>query len=197
MNLKTSDLKIVGRFFYIWLANRQKVTMKTIILKNGLIGGGIVSAFMVYGTVSLMKNPTAFEPNYILGFGGMILSFVFIFIGVYQYRKENDGIIAFSKALTLGVLITLIISTIYVLVWLIEYYNFFPDFIEKYGQFQLEEAQKTITDATELAKKKEEIKQFGELYKNPVMVIMITYTEILPLGLLFTLLAAFIMRKNK
>ena len=99
--------------------------------------------------------------------------------------------------MTLGVLITLIISTIYVLVWLIEYYNFFPDFIEKYGQFQLEEAQKTITDAIELAKKEEEIKQFGELYKNPVMVIMITYTEILPLGLLFTLLAAFIMRKNK
>ena len=89
MNLKTSDLKIVGRFFYIWLANRQKVTMKTIILKNGLIGGGIVSAFMVYGTFSLIKYTAGFEPNYILGFGGMILAFVFIFIGVYQYRKEN------------------------------------------------------------------------------------------------------------
>lgn len=171
--------------------------MKTIILKNGLIGGFIVSAFMVYGTISLMKDPSGFEPNYILGFGGMILAFVFIFVGIYQYRKENDDIIAFGKALTIGTLITLVISTIYVLVWLIEYYNFFPDFIEKYGQFQWEEAQKTITDAAELAEKKEDIKQFGELYQNPVMVIMITYTEILPLGLFFTLFAAFIMRKNK
>ncbi|AWM14593.1 DUF4199 domain-containing protein [Flavobacterium sp. NRK F10] len=169
--------------------------MKTIILKNGLIGGLIVSAFMIYGTVSLMNDPD-FQPNYVLGFGGMILAFLFIFTGVFQYRRENNGTVSFKKALVLGVLIALLISTIYVLIWLIEYYTFFPDFIEKYGQFQLEEAKKTITDPELLAQKEEEIKQFGELYKNPVMVIVITYTEILPLGLVFALIAALVFKKK-
>jgi len=170
--------------------------MKSIILKNGLIGGLIVSAFMIYGTVSLMSN-SDFQPNYILGFGGMILAFVFIFVGIYQYRRDNNNTIDFKSALVVGVLITLVISTIYVLVWLIEYYTFFPDFIEKYNAFQLDEAKKTISNPELLAQKEEEIKQFGELYQNPVMVILITYTEILPLGLFFALLAALILKRSK
>lgn len=167
--------------------------MKNIILKNGIFAGLIVTAFMLYGTISLQKNPKDFEPSYVLGFTGMILAFTFIFIGIKQFRdKINDGYVTFGQGFKVGFLIALFASAIYVGVWLIEYYFFFPDFMERYAEFELSHAK-----PEELAEKTKEMASYKEWYKNPILIILLTFMEILPLGLLITLISALILKRKK
>ena len=48
----------------------------------------------------------------------------------------------------------------------------------------------------ELAKITEEMNSFKEMYKNPIMVILLTYLEILPIGIIFSLVGGLILKKK-
>ena len=41
-----------------------------------------------------------------------------------------------------------------------------------------------------------EMSEFAEMYKNPVYVVLFTYMEILPVGILFSLVTALIMKRK-
>lgn len=164
--------------------------MNNIILKNGLFGGSIVSALLVIMTMYMKANPEK-EVSMMIGFAGMLLSFFFVVKGIKQQREANNGIISFGKAFLTGLLITIIISTIYVLVWLVILYNFFPNFMEHYANMAIEKA-----SPNEVAKVTEEMNSYKEMYKNPIMVILLTYMEILPLGIVFSLVSALILKRK-
>lgn len=170
--------------------------MKKIILTYGLIAGAIVAGFMVYGT-SQMNNPD-FEPSMILGYAGMLIAYVFVFLGVKSYRdKQNGGTLTFGKGLKIGMLISLVAATIYVGVWLVEYYCFFPDFMDKYAAMVMQKMDKASMTAAEIKAQTDEIEMYKELYKNPLWVILLTYAEILiPIGLLVPLISALILKKR-
>jgi len=106
--------------------------MKKNTLIFGSIAGLIVSINMVIMAIKCYNNNiNDFSGSMILGFTSMIIAFSFIFVGIKNYRdKFNNGIINFSKAFKIGALIALIASTLYVIVWLIVFYNFIPDFME-------------------------------------------------------------------
>lgn len=172
--------------------------MKNIVLKNGIIAGIIVSIFMGMSVYFHSKNLEDATLSYILGFTGMFVAFSFTFIGMKQYRDTvNNGSISFGKAITIGLLIALIISTIYVLVWLVELYNFYPDFMEKYSAMEIKNLQSSGLKATELNLKIDEINQMKESYKNPLFVIGMTYFEILPIGIVFSTISALLIKKRK
>lgn len=172
--------------------------MKNIVLKNGIIAGIIVSIFMGMSVYFHSKNLEDATLSYILGFTGMFVAFSFTFVGMKQYRDTvNNGAISFGKAISIGLLIALIISTIYVLVWLVELYNFYPDFMEKYAAMEIKSLQSSGLKATALSQKIEEINKMKESYKNPLFVIGMTYFEILPLGIIFSTIGALIVKKRK
>lgn len=170
--------------------------MKKTVLTYGLIAGLIVTAMMVYSTWMCMRSED-FKPSMVLGYAGMLLAFSFVFIGIKNYRdKHNQGIISFSKAFKIGLYISLIASTLYVVTWLIEYYTFFPDFMDKYTEFVLKDAKADGASDAELGEKAAEMAKFSERYKNPIFVVLITYAEILPLGILISLISAFILKRK-
>lgn len=164
--------------------------MNCIILKNGLFGSIIVSALLVSVTFYMKSNPEK-EVSMMIGFSGMLLSFFYVVKGIKQQREVNNGIISLGKAFLTGLLITIIISTIYVLVWLVILYNFFPNFMEHYANMAIEKA-----SPNEVAKVTVEMNSYKEMYKNPIMVILLTYMEILPLGIVFSLVSALILKRN-
>ena len=170
--------------------------MKRVVLINGIIGGLIVSTLMVLATL-YFKSTGDFENGMIYGYASMILAFIFIFVGVKTFRdKYNNGIISFGKAFTIGILIALIASTFYVVTWLIEYFYVFTDFAEKYATETLAKAKAAGATEAELAKQTAEMAQFNKMYKNPFFNALITYMEILPVGLIVSLISAFLLKKK-
>jgi pheromone shutdown protein TraB len=165
--------------------------MNKIVLKNGLFGSSIVTALLLSVTFYMKANPEK-EVSMFFGFAGMLLAFIFVVLGIKQQRDTNNGFISLGKAFLTGFWITLIISTIYVVVWLIIFYNFFPNFAEHYTDMAIAKA-----SPDEVAKVTEEMNSFKEMYKNPIMVILLTYMEILPLGIVFSLISALILKKKQ
>ena len=170
--------------------------MKKIIIVNGLIAGCIVAA-MFFITMGLYHKNGNFDGGMWVGYASMLLAFSLIFVGIKNYRdKYNAGNISFGKGFTIGLLITLVASTIYVGGWLIDYYCFIPDFAEKYAGSMLDKLKAGGASAAEIAAKTKEMDSFVTMYKNPVMVILFTYVEIVPVGLLITLAAALILKRK-
>ncbi len=172
--------------------------MKKNVLIYGLISGVIISALMAINLV-LCTSSGDFESSMLIGYASMLISFSMIFVGIKNYRdKYNDGVISFGKAFKVGFFITLISSTIYVLVWLIEEHFFFPDFMEKYTAHELSKLQSSGISAAELASETKKLEQAKEWYNNPLLKILMTYVEILPVGVIVSLISALILkRKNK
>jgi len=127
----------------------------------------------------------------------LIVAFSFIFIGIKNFRdKYNNGTISFGKAFKIGLLITLVASTIYVGTWLVDYYLFKPGFIDKYTTCVLKKAETDGASQVELDKKAAEMANFKEMYKNPVFVVLISYAEVFPIGLIISVISALLLKRK-
>lgn len=170
--------------------------MKRNVLIFGLILGAILAGWMVYMVTLLYNNPDL-EANDVLGYAAMIVVFSLTFFGIRNYRnKELDGAISLGKAFQTGALIALLGSTMYVVVWLFYYYLFIPDFLDKYILHVLNEATRNGAAASELAAKTEEMEQFREMYQSPFFVILISYAEVLPVGLVVAFVSSLVLRRK-
>lgn len=166
--------------------------MKKIVLVFGIIIGLVFCAnigFMVYW---MYHNPDL-KGSELVGYAVMVVVFSLIYIGVRNYRnKQLDGFISFGKAFKTGALIALLGSAIYVAAWLFSYYLFVPDFMDIYSDYVL----KNCTPE-DLPAKTKEMADFKELYKNPLFVILITFLEVLPIGLVVALVSALILKRKR
>ncbi|MEO7307221.1 MAG: DUF4199 domain-containing protein [Ferruginibacter sp.] len=170
--------------------------MKKVILVYGIIAGLIVTGMMALSTGYFCAKGD-FEGGMIYGYSAMIIAFSMIFVGVKSFRdKHNGGKINFGKAFKVGFFISLIASTIYVIGWLINYYFFMPDFMDKYAAAMLTKAKSSGISADELTKKTAGMVQMKEWYKNPLFVILMTYVEILPVALVATLISALVLKRT-
>jgi len=170
--------------------------MKKNVIVFGLIAGVIASVLMVISMVRCSSDAN-FEHSMLIGYASMVVAFSFIFVGIKNYRdKYNNGLITFGKAFKTGLYISLIASTMYVITWLVDYYVFIPDFMDKYVAHMLKEAKDSGASAAELAKQAKELAYNQQLYKNPIMVVLFTYMEILPVGILVSLIAALILKRK-
>ena len=169
--------------------------MKKLVLVYGIIAGLIVTGMMAFST-SYYCSKGDFEGGMIYGYSAMLLSFSMIFVGIKSFRdKHEGGVIRFGKAFKIGLFISLVASTIYVLGWLINYYCFIPDFMDKYAVAMINKAKTSGISGAELAKKTADMAQMKEWYKNPLVVILMTYAEILPVALVVSLISALILKR--
>ena len=170
--------------------------MKKLVLNYGIIAGLLSSAWLVISVMAGFDHMDT-TTGMIMGFASMILGFSFIFVAVRKYRDDfGNGTVTFGQAFKIGLFISLIAATIYVITWLIDYYFFIPDFMEKYAQKAVEQMRADGVPEATIQAEAANMEQFREMYKNPLFVALITYTEILPVGLLMSLLSALILRKK-
>ena len=135
----------------------------------------------------------------IIGFSAMIVAFSFIYVGIKNYRdKLNGGVVTFAKAFLLGLFISLIASTLYVLTWAVEFHFFMPDFMDKYSAMQVKQLKESaMLSGPALDDAIKNVEATSYRYKrNPFFFAMYTYIEILPLGIIITLISALILKRK-
>ncbi|MEQ9099496.1 MAG: DUF4199 domain-containing protein [Imperialibacter sp.] len=171
--------------------------MKKIVLVFGLISGVIITGMMLFMANKCYTNPE-FESNDVIGYTLLIAAFSFIFVGIKTFRdKQNGGVIGFGKAFLTGLYISLVAATMYVVVWLFDYYLFMPDFLDKYSEHVMYMAKIEGASESELSAKAAEMSSFVEMYQNPVAVVLITFSEVFPIALVISLVSALILRRKE
>jgi hypothetical protein len=179
-------------------ASFRKAARKNIII-CGLIAGIVVSVLMLLSVNTMSHREGGFNYNtsLLIGYASMLLAFSLVFVGIRNYRdKYSAGVISFGKAFQIGIIIVLIASTIYVIAWLIDYYFFIPDFMEKYSTHMLDELKASGASQTEIDQQSKEMAGMVTMLKNPFYNAMMTYVEILPVGLVVTLISSFILKRK-
>jgi len=170
--------------------------MKKSIVVFGVVSGVILILYVIsIGLLAkLFHGHTA---NAIVGYSSMIIAFSFIFVGTKNFRdKYNEGMVSFGKAFMVGLGISLVGSTLYVGAWLIEYYCFMPDFMDQYVAALIHRAQHSGLSPAALQKQLDSINHMSSMYKNPIIVILMTYLEVLPVGIVISLITALILKRR-
>jgi hypothetical protein len=169
--------------------------MKKTILTFGLISGAISSLMMV-ATVPF-PDRIGFDKGAVIGYTSIVLSFLLVFFGIRSYRDNaGNGQITFSKAFAVGISITVISCICYVVTWEILYYNFLPDFMDKYGAHMIEKAKASGASAAAVQAQVEQVKKYKEMYANPLINAAMTFIEPFPIGLVITLISAAVLRRK-
>lgn len=169
--------------------------MKRIVLTYGIIGGIIVSAMM---WLTLGSGSHDFDNGMWIGYTTMVIALSMIFFAVKAFRdKHQGGSITFGKAFMLGLGITLVTSTLYVASWMLLSATSEQDFMTEYYEHEKAKMERSDMPQADVEAHLKEMRDFGEMYKNPVVKVGFTYLEILPVGLLVSLLCAAILRRKE
>jgi amino acid transporter len=170
--------------------------MQRIVLTFGLIAGAILSVMMLL-TVPF-HDQIGFDKGLVIGYTTMVLAFLMIFVGVKTYRdKVAGGTVTFGRAFKVGLLIMLVASVCYVATWEFIYYNLASDYLDKYAAYSLEKLKQSGASAEQVAAKAQAMAKFKAMYQNPLVSIAFTLLEPLPVGLLFTLVAAAVLSRKR
>jgi hypothetical protein len=170
--------------------------MKKTVWTFGLIAGAILSVWMV-ATMPFLDR-IGFDKGLIVGYTGMVAAFLLVFFGIRSYRDNVcGGTIGFGRAFLVGAAITAIASACYTATWEVLYFNFMPDFATKYGEYAVQQARSQGKSEAEIARTRAEMQRFQESYRNPLYNIAMTTLEPLPVGLLFSLVSAGVLRRKR
>ena len=124
-----------------------------------------------------------------------------IFFGIKSYRDHHQGgAIRFWKASQIGLLITLVASLMYAITW--EAYNRIRPassaaFVDYYIECQVNKLKEKGAPDSEIALEVKKMSDWKTMYGNPVIRFGITMIEILPVGIVITLISAAILRKRE
>jgi hypothetical protein len=174
--------------------------MRKVTLTYGLLSGAIISVLMLLAIVLWDKGAINFDNSMFIGYASMVIALSMIFFGIKSYRDNyQNGAIKFVKGLQVGLLITLIASLMYAASWE-TFYQTIPEieatFMDKYAEHTLNKMKAKGASPAEIDQKAKEMADMAEIYKNPVIRFGFTVLEILPVGIVITLVCAAGLRKK-
>ena len=170
--------------------------MKKIVLTFGLISGAILSVLMLLTLP--FESGIGYDTALVIGYTTMVLAFLLIFFGVRSYRDNvAGGSVSFGRGLAVGLLIMVVASVCYVATWELVYFKFKPDFATNYAAHSIERVRRSGASEAEIQRKVAELQQFAERYNDPLYNSAVTFLEPLPVGLVFALVSAAVLRRKR
>ena len=169
--------------------------MKKTVLTFGLVSGAVAAVLM--SLLVFFADRIGFDRAVIVGYTTIVVSLLLVPFGIRSYRENvGGGHITFGRAFAVGILITLISCICYVVAWEIVYYNFLPDFVEKYGAYMVEKARAAGANQQAIEATVQEMKNMKTMLDNPLINAAMSFIEPFPVGLIITVVSAAILRKK-
>ncbi|GJQ19850.1 MAG: hypothetical protein HBSIN02_02050 [Bacteroidia bacterium] len=174
--------------------------MRKTILVYGFLSAGIIVVLGFINTKLWKAGTLNFDNGEIFGYAAMVIALSMVFFGIKTFRdKYLGGVIRFGKAFVVGLMITLIASAVYVAAW--EVYWQTDDelrgtFMDRYTEHILGKLRAGGATDEQVDQKRREMDEMKKMYDIPVVRLAITLAEILPVGLLVTLISAAILRRK-
>ena len=170
--------------------------MARIVLIFGLISGAIAAGLMWLLIAVQNSGAVNLDNGMTLGYATMIVALSLVFFGVKSYRDNHGGRITFWKGLQVGILISLVCALCYAVSWELYYRGSGQEFLQKYTAHYIEGMKKDGASEADVSKAETEMAQFQEMYKNFFVRFGFTLLEILPVGVVVTLISAALLRKR-
>lgn len=175
--------------------------MRRIVIVYGLIAGAIISIFMAISMFLWDIGIINFDNGEYFGYGSMLIALSMVFFGIKSYRdNQNAGSIGFWKGIRIGLLISLLASFIYAAGWEV-YLQTSPStrdtFFDRYTEHHIAKLTEKGASPDEIERTRTEMAGYKELYKNPALRYGFTLVEILPVGILVTIISSAILRKKE
>ena len=171
--------------------------MKKIVLVYGIIAGVVAGGVLMASMPFYSNGSLDMSNGAVVGYTSMVIALSLIFFAIRSFRdKQNNGKISFGKALTIGLLITLIASIIYSLAWEVCYNTVAKDFMTTYSEYSLNELKASGATDEIIEHSKAEMTEMTEMYKNPLVRFPMTMLELLPVGILLSLICSLILKKK-
>lgn len=172
-------------------------TMAKFVLIFGLISGAIAGGLMWLLIAAVNNGAIDMDNGMVWGYATMIVALSLVFFGIKSYRDNHGGHITFLKGLQVGILISLIAGVCYAGSWELYYRGSGQDFLEKYTANYLDKMKQSGASDEEIEKARVESEQFMESYRNFFVRFGVTLMEILPVGVIVTLISAGLLRKRE
>jgi hypothetical protein len=172
--------------------------MKKIVITYGVISGLITGGLML-ATMPLYETGTLnFDNGALVGYTGMVIALSLVFFGIKSFRDNQvGGSVSFGKGFLIGMSITMVASLFYATAWEISYAKMGERFVQQWTNHELEELKDSGATEVTLQKARDEWKDFWEMYKNPMIRFGMTLFEILPVGLIISLISAALLKKKE
>jgi len=171
--------------------------MKPTVYRYGLYS---VIALVVLSAIDLfvLAKFTSFATQEITGYLTMLLSMIFVFLGIRYYRDHyNNGQLSFGKGLKIGLLIVLIPSVAFGLFDLLYTRVLNPGWFDTYYAHQLDEIRKAYP-AERAAEKIKTMEQQKEMFSNPIFEFLLMAATVFIIGFIVSIISSLtLMRKSK
>jgi hypothetical protein len=168
--------------------------MRSAVFKYGTIAG-ITMAVLMFATM-IMLDKIGYTYAEAIGYACMFIGFLPVFFGTRYFRNEiNGGYVSFGRAFVVSVATSLFANLFYVASWLIIYY-YMPGFMERATAYAIDQMKVAGKAQKEIDMAIQQMQQFREMYKNPLVGAGVTYTEPMRGTIVFSLITALLLMRK-
>lgn len=165
------------------------------IFSHGALAGLIVGLPLFGITVAM--NGHTLKYGVVLGYLTMLIALSLVFVAIKRTRDVDlGGVIRFWPAFGLGLAISAVASVFYVIAWEAALAVTGMDFAGDYAKVLIAEQQAKGVSGEALAEFIAGMEEFKAQYANPLYRVPMTLAEILPVGLLVSLVSAGLLRNS-
>lgn len=170
--------------------------MKKIIFRYGMYATLVIVGLGMFGFFVINKM-MGYSLQEIYGYLTMLLSMIFVFLGIRHYRDEvNNGRLTFGQGLKIGVLIVLIPSVFFGLFDMLYTQVINPEWAnEYYAQYLQKIKASTPPDKLDAVLKK--VAGEKEFFSNPVILFLVMAFTVFIIGFIVTIISSLALRRNK
>ncbi len=161
------------------------------------VAAGLLAGVPLFALLILNRGAPP-KHGMLIGYTIMLVALSLVFVAIKRRRDDElGGVIRFWPAFALGLAISLVAGVVYAAAWEVTLAVTKLDFGTEWAKMYLAQNKAKGLPEAELAKLAAEMDHFKAMYANPLYRFVMTLGEIVPVGLLVSLVSAALLRNPR